>query len=88
MNEIIKIINQWDPINFFPFAPKDEYLPEIKKIIHFIKEQKQLTEIELGQYINKTFINNYGEDVYASDLLKCNEIARLILSIKHLDSYL
>ncbi len=80
MNEIITIINQWDPINFFPFAPKDEYFPEIKKIMHFIKEKEQLTEAELGQYINKIFINNYGEDVYKSDILKCTEIAHLILS--------
>lgn len=83
MNEIAEIINKWDPINLFPLAPNDEYFPEIKKILCFIDEQSQLTESELGQYIDKIFVNDYGEDVYTSDLLKCIEIAHLILSEKH-----
>ena len=33
MERITQIINDWDPIGFFPMAPKDEYINEIKKII-------------------------------------------------------
>ena len=32
MERITQIINDWDPIGFFPMAPKDEYINEIKKI--------------------------------------------------------
>ena len=31
MERITQIINDWDPIGFFPMAPKDEYINEIKK---------------------------------------------------------
>lgn len=36
MNEIMKIINEWDPISFFPMAPKDEYINEITKIYNLM----------------------------------------------------
>ena len=32
MERITQIINDWDPIGFFPMAPKDEYINEIKKV--------------------------------------------------------
>lgn len=31
VERITQIINDWDPIGFFPMAPKDEYINEIKK---------------------------------------------------------
>jgi len=37
MERITQIINDWDPIGFFPMAPKDEYINEIKKIIAIYK---------------------------------------------------
>ena len=30
--DIRKIINEWDPYSLFPYAPKNEYEAEIKKI--------------------------------------------------------
>ncbi|EAC2694899.1 DUF1871 domain-containing protein, partial [Listeria monocytogenes] len=30
--KVEKIINDWDPIELFPLAPKDEYSQEINKI--------------------------------------------------------
>lgn len=27
-----KIIDEWDPINLFPYAPEDEYEEEVKQI--------------------------------------------------------
>ncbi len=33
LNKImIKIINEWDPIDFFPMAPEDEYSNEILQV--------------------------------------------------------
>ena len=33
MERITQIINDWDPIGFFPMAPKDEYINEIKNLL-------------------------------------------------------
>ena len=32
MNNVRNIINEWDPIGLFPYAPKDEYDAEIMAI--------------------------------------------------------
>lgn len=41
VERITQIINDWDPIGFFPMAPKDEYINEIKKQVNFLKPMLQ-----------------------------------------------
>ena len=41
MKEIMNLINAWDPIGFFPLAPKDEYINEIRKIETVKKKPKK-----------------------------------------------
>ena len=37
MKEIMNVVNDWDPIEFFPLAPEDEHINEIRKIEEFLK---------------------------------------------------
>ncbi len=49
MYVVKEIIDNWDPLDLFPFCPQDEYDCEIRKIEEFMKETKD--EKELGEYI-------------------------------------
>ncbi|HCJ4337990.1 TPA: DUF1871 domain-containing protein, partial [Listeria innocua] len=40
--KVEKIINDWDPIELFPLAPKDEYSQEINKIISIVIENPKI----------------------------------------------
>lgn len=64
MNQIIEIINLWDPIGLFPMAPKDEYETECKEIYHFGESNMEVTEVELSKKINDIFIKGFGVEVY------------------------
>lgn len=48
VERITQIINDWDPIGFFPMAPKDEYINEIKKISEFPKAHVTMARIRGG----------------------------------------
>ena len=81
MERITQIINDWDPIGFFPMAPKDEYTNEIKKINEFICTNYNLQVHTLAQEINKIFVEAFGTDVYYENLEQCIIIAEKILSV-------
>ncbi|MBP2097701.1 DUF1871 family protein [Enterococcus rivorum] len=82
MNEKIeKIINDWDPIDLFPMAPRDEYSQEINKIVSILELNKNIDFRELALNIKTIFENSFGEEM----LFKNNEdeVAKKILeSIK------
>lgn len=82
MERITQIINDWDPIGFFPMAPKDEYVNEIKKISEFVCSNHNLHVQSLAQAINRIFIETFGTDVYEEDLEQCIKIARRILNVE------
>lgn len=80
MEKITKIINDWDPIGFFPMAPKDEYVNEIKKIYEYVYSNQNLQIKTLAEKINKIFVETFGADVYDEDLEQCMLAAERILT--------
>ncbi len=79
MNEIMKIINEWDPIGFFPLAPKDEYINEITKIYNLLISDIGIQPEQLAKEINDIFINTFGNDVYKENIIACRKIADKLL---------
>ncbi|EAG1030776.1 DUF1871 family protein [Listeria monocytogenes] len=77
--KVEKIINDWDPIELFPLAPKDEYSQEINKIISIVQENPNIDMNVLAKGIRKNFIDSFGENL----IFKNNEdeIAGKILAI-------
>lgn len=49
MDKILLIVNKWDPIGFFPMAPNDEYINEIRKIYEYLNVSKNVTEEKLAK---------------------------------------
>lgn len=76
MNKILMVVNEWDPIGFFPMAPKDEYIDEIKKIYKYLNENQNVTEEKLAKKINEIFIQSFGNDVYIEDIEGCLKVAK------------
>ena len=82
MERITQIINDWDPIGFFPMAPKDEYINEIKKINEFVSSNCNLQACTLAQEINKIFVETFGTDVYDENLEQCTIVAKKVLRVE------
>lgn len=58
-----KIINEWDPIELFPFSPKDEYKDEILLITKLVENTKNKTEIANG--VQRIFLEFFGEPEFS-----------------------
>ncbi|HCK0308575.1 TPA: DUF1871 family protein, partial [Listeria innocua] len=56
--KVEKIINDWDPIELFPLAPKDEYSQEINKIISIVIENPKIDVNVLAKGIRKIFMDS------------------------------
>lgn len=80
MEEITKIINDWDPIELFPMAPKDEYIDEIRSIYSYIQSSQEIGVHSLAEAINNIFIHNFGDDTYHGDINQCLSVASRILN--------
>lgn len=80
MDKILLLVNEWDPIGFFPMAPKDEYICEIKKIYEYLNESQEVTEEKLAKKINEIFLMSFGHDVYVEDTEGCLKVAKDIIS--------
>lgn len=80
MNKIAQIINEWDPLGFFPMAPSDEYSSEITQIFEYISQNKNLQIRQLAQVIDEIFLASFGQEIYKADLNQCEEVARKILN--------
>lgn len=79
MNEIMNLINEWDPIGFFPMAPKDEYINEIREIENFLQNNTSLYIEILAKKINDIFKESFGDDVYIEKIDTCKLVAQKIL---------
>ena len=79
MERIANIINEWDPIGFFPMAPKDEYINEITQIYEYVSTTSELRIELLADAINQIFVKKFGIDVYTEDMQQCMLIAEKIL---------
>ena len=78
MEKVVEeIINNWDPIDLFPYSPKDEYKNEIALIIAVLKETKDISDVALK--IQKIFIKSFGDDVFKRDINECVSIAESIV---------
>lgn len=82
MEKIVLIINNWDPIGFFPMAPKDEYSNEINKIYEYLYNNRNIEVENLAREINTIFMRAFGTDVYVEDMEKCKNVASEILDIR------
>ena len=78
-NNIKEIIDFWDPIELFPFAPQDEYDFEIRQIRNKMFTNKDIKIGELALVIQTVFKNAFPEDVYHSDESIEFDIAKKIL---------
>ena len=77
MEEKIRaIIDEWDPIGLFPFAPKDEYANESQLI--YLACQKTKSIPDLAQAIHEIFSKSFGDDVFTSSMDECLEVAGAI----------
>ena len=77
MNDVRSIINEWDPIDLFPFCPLDEYDSEILQIKAIFKDT--MKEDELGEHINSIFTKSFGKSLFQKSNNECCLIARKIL---------
>ena len=80
MDKILLVVNEWDPIGFFPMAPKDEYINEIKKIYEYLNVSQDITEEKLAKKINEIFLMSFGSDVYVEDTEECLRVAKDIIN--------
>lgn len=77
--DIEKIINEWDPVDLFLLAPKDEYKKEISEIVYVCENSINVSEIKFSKLIKMIFENSFGKElIFKSDEL---EIAKKIINI-------
>ncbi|MDT2682809.1 MULTISPECIES: DUF1871 family protein [Enterococcus] len=79
-DKVEKIINEWDPIDLFPLAPKDEYSQEIKKIVNILKDKSSINEEKLANTLKMIFVESFGEDMFFRD--NESDIAEKLLNIE------
>jgi hypothetical protein len=73
MKEMITdIINRWDPVDLFPFAPCDEYKREIESIVALIGDTSTIEDIAI--IVFNVFNKSCGNDVFKKSLSDCKVI--------------
>jgi hypothetical protein len=78
LNTIKDIIDAWDPIGLLPYAPSDEYNPEIEEIEKLFQTTTDVEE--LGNGIYSTFIKWFDEDCFCKSRNECMDIAQQIVT--------
>ncbi|MGX7263397.1 DUF1871 family protein [Enterococcus crotali] len=66
-DKVEKIINEWDPIDLFPMAPKDEYSQEIKQVVNVLKKKERLSAENLANTLKIIFVESFGDDMFFRD---------------------
>lgn len=79
LKKIMGIVNEWDPIGFFPLAPEDEYVEEVKTIHDYMRYNQNLKLDILAGKINEIFLEAFGADVYNGNIEQCMSVAKQIL---------
>lgn len=77
--KITKIINEWDPIDLFPMAPKDEYVREIESLNKIVHDNTEIFVDDLAIEIHQLFTKRFGSDVYLREQKECLKVADKIL---------
>lgn len=75
-----EVINEWDPINLLPLAPRDEYKLEILKIVNLLQEINSTQE--LGRGIYQIFVRCF-DDMFKRSEKDCLLIAERIIAKLH-----
>lgn len=78
MDDVKKVIDDWDPIDLLPYAPNDEYSSEIAEIENMLRLCNNAVELSSGIY--KVFLKAFGEDVFKRPEYECYQIAERLLS--------
>lgn len=76
MDQTLKVINEWDPMNFLAHAPDDEYEEEVKLINELLVQTNDVNEVAIG--IKSIFTIMFEEDFKKSHE-DCLEIAKKLL---------
>ncbi|MEW4370079.1 DUF1871 family protein [Paenibacillus kandeliae] len=76
---IKQIIDDWDPIELFPYAPDDEYEVEIKLIENYLCSHDKLNEDHIAREIVHVFRTRFG-NIFTASEMTCLQIARTILN--------
>lgn len=78
-NKIKNIINEWDPIDLFPFAPEDEYNKEIEKISDILTLDISLEVLAIK--IKQIFVDSFGEEMFFRDDESVSKIAEKLKNL-------
>ena len=79
--ELIRcVLNEWDPLELFPMAPLDEYMPEVIQIEEFVNRDQCDGEV-LGLAIRELMRKRFGDDVFTKSQDECMEVAKRILTL-------
>lgn len=77
------IIDSWDPIDFFPFAPNDEYEAECniiyKKVIELEKSSADIETLTL--IVQNIFSKSFGDTVFLKSYEDCRIVSLKILEL-------
>jgi len=77
INTVKLIIDAWDPIELFPYAPNDEYHSEIREIEQLLDSIKYKEELADGIY--SIFMESFGKHTFHKTKNECAMIAQKIL---------
>ena len=77
MDIVKNIINGWDPVNLFPFAPSDEYHTEIEEIEILLQSTNDYKQFAEG--ISDIFKQSFGAEAFQKTKYECELIAKKIL---------
>lgn len=80
MNFVKSVIDEWDPIDLFPWAPDDEYHSEIEEIQHLLRITDNPDELAEGIY--EVFVESFGQRTFNKSREECKQIAKILFSKK------
>lgn len=78
--KVTQAVNDWDPLELFPYAPKDEYQDEIEELVYFLEKRDPCSADDLALKIYELFSRTLGRDVFTQTLDDCRQVAINILS--------
>ncbi|MFT9370370.1 DUF1871 family protein [Paenibacillus polymyxa] len=78
-NDIVQMINEWNPIEIYPLL-EDEYYSEICKIYEKTKGTNSVEELELAEQIHFVFAQSFKKE-FDKSIEECRLIAEKIINV-------
>jgi hypothetical protein len=72
-----QIIDNWDPMGLFPWAPDDEYHSEIEEIEKILEYTNELNDLSVNIH---SIFNKYFGNVFTGSINDCEIVAKKILA--------